>query len=73
MPLLIMIVMRYFRGIFSMGVFITAAYSSGFGNEAFSRPCTFADNRIFHPLHVFSVLTIVAPDHFDLDCHNYCI
>ena len=36
----------------------------GFGHVAFAGPVAFTDNGVFHPLHVFAVLTVVALYHF---------
>lgn len=67
---LIMIVMRYFGGFFAMNGFITAAYPFGLCHKTFTCPHTFANNGIFHPLHIFPVLAFVALDHFNFNCHR---
>ncbi len=44
--------------------FEAAAQPFGFGHVAFAGPVAFTDNGVFHPLHVFAVLTVVALYHF---------
>lgn len=46
--------------------FEAAAQPFGFGHVAFAGPVAFTDNGVFHPLHVFAVLTVVALYHLSL-------